>query len=398
MTSNPLSIVPIGVVERAVFGALEVERTAGGIAPRRLPLWTRAQYATPTMEWVANQTTGMHLDFLTSAEEIELDVAITRNMSEGVLSSDRLSSFIAEVDGVETDRVALDEGRRMWVGDGGGYREKRGAPSCVALRLGGSAGVQRRLRLWLPHNSWVEIREVRASAPLLLAPSRGVTTWLHHGSSISHCTNAADPLQTWPSIAATALGVDVVNLGFNGQAMLDPFTARSIRDAAADVITLKVGINIVNGDTMRERAFLPALHGFLDTVREGHPSTPIVLISPIACPIHEDVPGPTVEVDGADAELYTGTPRPEGEEEALTLRRIRAIAEAVVSARAGSDSALFYQDGRELLGEDDADRLYDNLHPDGEGYRLMGTRFAAITATPGSPLGMAFALAGTAGR
>lgn len=43
---------------------------------------------------------------------------------------------------------------------------------------------------------------------------------------------------------------------------------------------------------MRLRAFGPAVHGFLDTLREGHPTTPLLVISPIYCPLHENTPGP----------------------------------------------------------------------------------------------------------
>jgi hypothetical protein len=45
-----------------------------------------------------------------------------------------------------------------------------------------------------------------------------------------------------------------------------------MRDTPADVISLKIGINLVNTDLLRLRAFTPAMHGFLDTIREGHPT------------------------------------------------------------------------------------------------------------------------------
>jgi hypothetical protein len=213
---------------------------------------------------------------------------------------------------------------------------------------------------------------------------------VHHGSSISHCTNAADPLSTWPTIASRQLGVDLVNLGFNGQAHLDHYTAAAIRDLPADVITLKVGINIVNSNTMKVRTLTPALHGFLDTIREGHPTTPIVVISPIACPIHEDIPGPTVEIEGTS--LCIGSPATlEEGDGVLTLRIIRALFEEAIARRAETDPNLHYLDGQVLFGQDDAAHLYDNLHPDGEGYRLMGDRFAALVRTPDSPLARAFA-------
>jgi len=53
----------------------------------------------------------------------------------------------------------------------------------------------------------------------------------------------------------------------------------------ADFISLKLGINVVNGDSMRERSFIPAVHNFLDTIREKKPNTPILIISPIICTI-----------------------------------------------------------------------------------------------------------------
>ncbi len=100
--------------------------------------------------------------------------------------------------------------------------------------------------------------------------------WWHHGSSISHCIEAATPRGVWPVAAADQLGLDVTNLGFAANAHLDPFTARAMRDSDADLFSLKIGINIVGGDTMKRRTFVPAVHGFLDTIREGAPTAPIL--------------------------------------------------------------------------------------------------------------------------
>ncbi|HBD21757.1 MAG TPA: lipase, partial [Dietzia sp.] len=107
--------------------------------------------------------------------------------------------------------------------------------------------------------------------------------WLHHGSSISHGSNATSPARTWPALAARLGGVDLRNLGVGGSALVDPFMARVMRDTPADLISLKLGINVTNSDSMRLRAFIPAVHGFLDTIRDGHPTTPLLLVSPIYC-------------------------------------------------------------------------------------------------------------------
>jgi hypothetical protein len=41
-------------------------------------------------------------------------------------------------------------------------------------------------------------------------------------------------------------GADLTNLGFGGSALFDQFTARAIRDTPAELISLKIGINLVN--------------------------------------------------------------------------------------------------------------------------------------------------------
>ena len=45
---------------------------------------------------------------------------------------------------------------------------------------------------------------------------------------------------------------------------------------------------------MTERTFAPAVHGLLDHIRDGHPDTPLLVVTPIFCPSVEDHPGPTV--------------------------------------------------------------------------------------------------------
>ena len=104
--------------------------------------------------------------------------------------------------------------------------------------------------------------------------------------------------------------MELVNLGFGGSALLDPFTARAMRDTPADLISVKLGINVVNADVMRLRAFAPAVHGFLDTIREGHPTTPLLVVSPILCPVHEDTPGPLAPDFDGGRDAVQGHGRP----------------------------------------------------------------------------------------
>nr|BFE98648.1 hypothetical protein GCM10020241_03240 [Streptoalloteichus tenebrarius] len=243
----------------------------------------------------------------------------------------------------------------------------------------------------MPHNETTELVALRANAPVEPVPDRGRRVWLHHGSSISHGSNAASPSTTWPALAAASAGVELVNLGLGGSALLDPFTARTLRDTPADLISVKIGINLVNADLMRLRAFGPAVHGFLDTIREGHPTTPLLVVSPLYCPIHEDTPGPgAFDLDalarGEVRFLATGDPaeRAGGK---LTLTVIRAELARIVEQRAASDPHLHHLDGRDLYGEADFAELPlpDQLHPDAATHRRIGERFAELVFSGHGP-------------
>lgn len=279
------------------------------------------------------------------------------------------------VDGVPVASATVPGGRVAHVDPLTQAMEVRpGSPGTA--RFTGLAPEVKDVEIWLPHNEVTHLVALRTDAPI--EPS--VTdrrVWLHHGSSISHGSNAVSPTATWPAVAARLGGVELTNLGLGGNALLDPFTARAMRDTAADVISVKIGINLTNTDLMRLRAFGPALHGFLDTIRDGHPDTPLLVVSPLLCPLQEETPGPLAMVveDGRSVFRSTGDP---SDPTRLTLTRIRAALADVVARRAEDDPHLHHLDGRVLYGEADAEELPlpDGLHPDTAGHRRIGERFA----------------------
>ena len=173
------------------------------------------------------------------------------------------------------------------------YTVKQG--DTVVSRWHGLGSGYKEIEIWLPTASSVELIDVRIDdgATAKAVPSRR-RRWVHYGSSISHCMDVDRPLDAWPPMVARQLGLELTDFGLAGQCQLDPFMGRVIRDTEADVISLKVGINLVNHASMTERTFAPALHGFIDTIREAHPTTPLVIVSPIACPMVETHAGPTV--------------------------------------------------------------------------------------------------------
>jgi hypothetical protein len=357
-------------------GALEWERTEHGLLPHRLPARARAQCPDGRLAMVESQPSGVRLVFRTRATVVELDVLATKVAYEGgPARPDGVYDLL--VDGVLAGQGGVGGGEVMTVDMVTGASETRPGP-VGTVRFAGLDDRVKDVEIWLPHNEVTRLVALRSNAPVEPMTEKERRVWLHHGSSISHGSNAASPTTTWPALAASLGGVDLVNLGLGGNALLDPFVARAMRDTPADLISVKIGINIVNGDVMRLRAFVPAVHGFLDTLREGHPTTPLLVVSAVLCPIHEETPGPAAFDEG---ELGAGRVafRVTGDGE-LTLGVIRRELARVVELRAADDPHLHYLDGRELYGEADSAELPlpDRIHPDAATHRRIGERFAAL--------------------
>ncbi|MGH8920515.1 MAG: GDSL-type esterase/lipase family protein, partial [Actinomycetes bacterium] len=234
-----------------------------------------------------------------------------------------------------------------------------GKPSVVvALSSDGYArfaldGTLADLDLWLPSAPALRVVSLAVDAGALIEPATPQTglRWAVYGSSITHGAGLP-PTRTWPAVVTRALRRRTHNLGFDGNAHLDPLAAAALAELPVDLLTLELGVNVHLSGSMLERTFAPSVHGFLDRVRVAHPTSPIVVVSPLLCPARENV-----------------VP-----EHGMTLAQIRAILAEAVRLRA--DDALHHVDGRELL--DDLGLLPDGLHPSAAGHREIARRYAEL--------------------
>ena len=372
MTQIDLS--PGGPVRFA--GIAEINHHNGGIRPGRLPAWALAQTDAVPLPIVSSMLSGGRMEFDTDAVEVRIDcqlitvksgdnpvlpVVFEATVDGTVVSSHAASNYhiIHTPDPTRPDVTIIPGGRETVV-------------------LGGLPAGTKSIGIWFPPNAGIEIASVTVNNGATVSASAPDTrrSWVHYGSSISHCMEAEHPMGVWPVIAAHRANVNITNLGLGGQCHLDQFAARMMRDSGADLLSMKVGINVVNGDTMRDRTFMPALHGFIDTVREGAPRTPFIVMSPIFCPGHEDGFGPSLRgpdgVYSRERPAFLGTG-------ALNLQRIRGYVEKVVQQRRDAgDTNIHHVDGLRLFGPGDVADMPDLLHPNRAGYARMGDRFHAI--------------------
>jgi hypothetical protein len=368
-----------------VRGAFELDRTPEGLLPRRLPAWTKPQVPDIFMNTMVTMTAGVRVVFVTDSPVVQL-ICHPRTIHT---VSEPLREPVVQMllDGELQPDVVASGGSFVHIDrtlGPAGITFEEGGP--VSLRWEGLGTHRKTVEIWLPTHASVELQSLSIAADAVVeAAPVSRRRWTHYGSSISHCMDVDRPFDAWPAQVARRQGLELTNFGLAGQCQLDPFMGRVIRDTPADVISLKLGINLVNANSMTERTFGPAVHGLLDHVRDGHRHTPLLVASPIFCPLVEDHVGPTVPRRSGGFRVVDAPPeaRPFG----LTLQRIREMLAAIVAVRrAAGDEHLHHTDGLQLFGADDEHLLHDRLHPSPEGYALLGRRFEAIAFGAGGPL------------
>lgn len=335
------AVKPITLTDEWFHGAVSLEHLEHGIKPWRIPYQDYDLYTPEGIEGKAEICAGVRLRLYTDAIAIQVSFAPLHE----AIALDCL------VGGVTAQTLHLPVGVTDALFDKGisrGYKE---------------------LEIWLPQNTgmtvtglWID--EDASAKPLPDNRPR----WITYGSSITQCVAASSPTRTWPAIAAAKCGFNLTNLGFSGNCHMEPMIGRLIRDLPADFISLCVGVNIYGAGTLSPRMFQPLLIGLLETIRDKHPNTPLLVISPIYGTHRE------TELNGLG----------------FTLPMMReAIHKTIRMLQARGDRHLYYQDGLSWFGPEDGDLLTDGLHPGAEGYELLGQRFpvlqqAAFSSKPSS--------------
>ncbi|MET7621350.1 GDSL-type esterase/lipase family protein [Streptomyces sp. NPDC005408] len=219
------------------------------------------------------------------------------------------------------------------------------------------SGVRGRFTIHPPEGQSPVILGLRAVGGSV-APAARQPRWLVHGDSITEGWWSTRPAHSWPAIAGRMLGLDTVNLGYAGSARGELATAEQLSDLPADVITLAFGTNCWTGVPCSAPLLYETTRAFIAVVRQGHPRTPLLVLSPVLRPAAEQSPN---RLGATLAELRT------------------AMEHAVLDTRKTSgDGQLSLLPGRDLIGPS---QLADGVHPDDAGHAAMAAAVAAALRT-----------------
>ena len=310
-------------------GVVSVEKVNDSMMPWRTPYDSHVLFPEPLLERSA-MPAGVRISFKSNTSRISGSIVEQRDT--GLLDLCCDGEFITSID---------LKGKNSFTFDGLSKEEKR-------------------IELWLPQFGRFQLRSLELDDGASLEPFIDKRPrWITYGSSITQCRSAASPTQTWPGIVARDKDFNLTCLGYGGQCHLDSMVARMIRDLPANYISMCLGINIQGASSLGPRAFRPAIIGAVQIIREKHTHIPIVLMSPIYCPNREENPNAV----------------------GFNLQKMREEVQAAVNAlQSYGDENIYYVSGLDVFGSDFVDLLPDNLHPDAEGYRVMGKNFVTEVA------------------
>lgn len=280
----------------------------------------------PQDTWMmASIPVGVRLELTGAADEIEVGYHCAHE-AFGYLGGGEGHSFVVWRDGVRVADVDASVGEHT-------------------VRLPGPAGGT--AIVYLPERMGPTVLAVDGE----VSPAPAQPRWLCYGDSIAEGWVVTTPDLAWPAVVGRDVGVDTVNLGYAGSARGEIPSAEELAELDGDVITICHGTNCWTRTPHSAALFAQGLRDFVTIVRQGHPETPIVAVSPITRPDAEDTPN------------RLGT----------TLVDLRAAFEDVLGSR---DDVTLVQ-GFPLVT---VDQLADGIHPGDEGHAAMAAAIGPAVA------------------
>ena len=325
--------LPLDGQSFTIHGAIDQVRSEGCLWPWRLRRADEALYD-PSLRDRCTMAAGARLAMISDASSLEMQ--LDRPEIAADYQGRTHWHFDLLVDGQFFHRVTLPRGE--------------GPVRFTNLPPG-----EHRLEVYLHHLSPVRIHAVRIPMGAIAKPAPDDRPrWIAYGSSITQGSGALGPTDVWPVRVAQRMGLYLISQGVGGQCHLDPIQARLISSTSADYISLCLGINVQCHPTFNRRSFPAAVAGFILSIRDGHPKTPLVVVSPI-----HSLPRET-----------------QANTAGLCLADMREIICSVIETLTDRGVPnLHYVNGLDLFGQEFDAFMPDHLHPDTPGNHLLAERY-----------------------
>ena len=232
--------------------------------------------------------------------------------------------------------------KRDWLWVGAGHEVKGGRHEQAVVSE--MKPKRRKFSLYLPlRNPVVSVKiGVPESATFAPVAPRARKPVVFYGTSIVHGAFASRPGAIHTAILGRWLNRPIINLGFSGNARMEPAMADLLAEIPAKAYVLDCVPNM-NVGQVRERVV-----SFVQSLRKSRPRTPIVLVG--ERPLTNSWIRPTVRRDEKE--------------------RAREYLRAYKNLKAAEMEDLFYIDGKLLFGGDH-EAAPDGSHPTDLGYRRM---------------------------
>lgn len=180
-------------------------------------------------------------------------------------------------------------------------------------------------------------------------PYRDIAPVVIYGSSIVHGTAASRPGNIYPLIMSRALNVDVVNLGFSGQAKGERSIAEWMAGLPMSIFVCDYDHNAPNPESLKATHY-----PMYEIIREKNPSLPYIMIT---------------------RPNYWTRPRQQAE----ILKRRDIIMESYLKARNNGDENVYFIDGMSFFGgAHQYETVIDGIHPNDAGFISMADSIATV--------------------
>lgn len=226
-----------------------------------------------SLQWLASTSSGLYVRFHTNSMTI---------MARWSSKWDTHMNHMADVGCRGVDLYILDDGVWRYVASG---RPEEKSPTEQWL-IGGLKPVNHEFMMYLPLYEATTMLEIgvddnpdtEIGGPLVNSP-RIDRQIIMYGTSILQGGCASRPGMAYTNIISRKLDREVVNIGFSGNALLDPEVARFMAGAVDPAIFILDYCPNATADDIKEKG-----EAFYRVIRDAHPDVPVVFIDDVEYP------------------------------------------------------------------------------------------------------------------